>query len=155
MSDTLRKILTIEAIITATINGIINAIFAWFLNKNNAFVDVSFWPLIINLFITCHIICLICTQTANLSAKRYKNLGMYTENTKLVNYPSSPLLMGFLLADIFSLICSLILGVVFSMLNITTLPLHIFIVYKAVLGAFVGATASNVSIRRFLLRKNN
>lgn len=154
MQEIAYSILIIESIITAVINGGLNALCAWLLNRNSAMIDVSLWPNAIGLFITFHCICILTATFAWFSAKRYKNTGYYTKCKRLSGFASTPTLLGILLADIFSIIGSIITTIIFGYMGIAELPLHTFVIYKTILGIIAGVSTNNIALKRFLLKKD-
>ncbi len=153
MKEAVKKILRTETIINLFTNAILNALCAFLINMRAETVATDFFSVAIDMFITCHCTAMLTTGFAVFSARRYKKLGVYTEDRWASGFPKNPVLLGLVIADIFFFV-GLALGGIFALCTVTTMPLWIFVLYKGIFGAVIGIVAVNVAQRRFLLRED-
>lgn len=152
MNAKVKLVLLVNSACNIVINGSLNALFAWLLNKSTPTVMFEFWTIAINWIITCHIMCFLNITSTNSLAKSYCKKGLYTESNKLIALPTSPLLLKLLFSEISSLFAIILFVLPPVLLKIDSFSLWEFVLYKGLGGAIIGSTMANIVLRRLLIK---
>lgn len=155
MEKKVTKTVQNQSIISFILNTLLNVICAWFVFSRESQVDVSFLNVCIDIYITTNYTVLLATLYSSWVAKRYFENGLFKVSLPkgkfLSQLPETPVLLAITIAAMMVIPSMPFIGGIFAISATSTLPLHIYVVYKGLIGGLIGAFTCNLVLRRYLV----